>query len=101
MSTGYTPPRKPDKLDADCMWVSVKQVHRSDGFGPGEQTWAGEFIGWASTERAARECAETWFNETDQSDECEITLSLERANGTIVAHRVIVGPRVMAKVVNG
>lgn len=88
---------KPAKLDPDCMWVAVAEIHRSDGHGPDEKAWGTEAMRYRSTESAARECAVDWFEETDQSDTCDVTFSVERADGTIVQHRIVVGPEIVAK----
>lgn len=90
---------KPAKLDHDFLWVAVADVHRSDGAHPDEKTWGTVVIGTSSTEWAAKDAALTWFDETDQSDECELTLSVERADGSIVAHRVRVSVAPTARVV--
>lgn len=79
------------------MRVAVSDLHRSDGFGPNERTWSTLAIGYGSTERAAIECAETWFNETDQSDDCDVTFSVEQAGGTIVQHRVVIETKPRAR----
>lgn len=73
------------------MWAAVAQVHRSDGHGPGERTWACEMRDYPSTERAAMDAACEWWKQTDQSDDCDVTISIERADGTIVEHRIRVG----------
>ena len=90
-------PKKPDKLDPNCMWAAVAQIHRSDGHGPGERTWACEMANYGSTERAAIDAARGWWEETDQSDECEVTISIERADGTVVDHRIVVGMELVAR----
>lgn len=82
------PFKRPEVIEPGSMWVAVADVHTSDGAHPDERAWATEAIGYGSSERAAMECAETWFDETDQSQDCELTLSVERPDGTIVAHRV-------------
>ncbi len=89
---------KPAKLDPDCMWVAVAEIHTSDGHGPNEKTWGEEFMGrGSSTEQAAKLCAVDWFKETDQSQPCDVTFSVERPGGTIVAHRIVVGPEIVAR----
>lgn len=90
---------KPAKLDQDCMWVAVAEIHESDGHGPDERTWGEELLGrGCSTETAARLCAVDWFNQTGQAETCDVTFSVERADGTIVRHRIVVGPEIVAKV---
>jgi len=92
--------KRPAKLDADCCWVAVAQVHRSDGHGPGETTWACEYLMNCSTESIAKDAAVAWFEETDQSEACEVTFSVERGDtGAIVEHRVMVGPEIVARMV--
>lgn len=90
-------PKKPAKLDPGSMWAAVAQIHRSDGHGPGERTWACEMLGYGSTEQAARAAAEAWWYDTDQSDDCDVTISIERADGTIVEHRFVVGMSLVAR----
>lgn len=90
---------RPAKLDPDCVWVAVAEVHKSDGAHTDEKAWGTEGVGYGSTERAAVECALTWFDETDQSDDCELTLSVERYDGTIVSHRVAVSVQPTARIV--
>jgi hypothetical protein len=90
---------KPAKLSHDFLWVAVAEVHKSDGAHPDEKTWGTVVIGTRSTERAATDSAIDWFNETDQSEECELTLSVERADGSIVAHRVRVSVAPTARIV--
>lgn len=89
---------KPERLDDDCVWVAVADVHRSDGAHPDEKIWGQEQIGDCSTERHALDAAVDWFNDTDQSEDCELTMSVERPDGTIAAHRVEVTVRPTARI---
>ena len=93
----YTPPKKPEKLDPESMWATVAQVHRSDGHGPHEKTWAREIFQYRSTEHAAKDAAEVWWLETDQACDCEVTIAIERPDGTIVSHQFKVFMKLVAK----
>jgi hypothetical protein len=79
------------------MWVAVAEIHASDGHGPNERAWAKEMFGYLRTEGAARGAAVLWFSDTDQARACDVTFSVERPGGTIVAHRIVVGPEIVAR----
>ena len=90
---------RPEVIEPGRMWVSVAAVHASDGAHPDERAWATEWDGDWRTAVAALECAEAWFDATDQSQDCELTLSVERSDGVIVAHRVRVDVKPTASLV--
>lgn len=92
---------RPPSIEPGGSWVSVAAVHKSDGAHPDEKTWGIECICNGSTERCALRCAEDWFDDTDQSEDAEITLSMERSDGTIVSHRVRIETAPRARLVEG
>lgn len=84
------------------MWVTVREVHRSDGADRhGELAWASENIGNFTTKYHAVQCAVDWFDDTDQSEECELTMRVERPDGSTVDHRIIVKITPHAHIVDG
>ena len=85
------------KLEPGEMLAAVAYIHQSDGHGPGEKTWQCEMFGYESSEAAAQAAAVSWWNGTDQSSECDVEISIERADGSIVSHRFKVGPRIVAR----
>lgn len=95
----YTPPVRPDVIDPGTFWATVGEIHRSDGHGPGEKQWACEMFMYHNAEVAAREAAETWWQETDQSGDCEISIVLEGHGGSRETFRMRVGVVVTAWVV--
>lgn len=80
--------KRPKKLAKGSMWISVAEIHRSDGEYEEEEQWGVEAIDFDSTEEAAKECAMDWYNDTGQSKECEVSFAVELPDGTIAGHRV-------------
>lgn len=95
----YRPPVKPAKLDDGCVWASVVEIHDSDGCGPYEKTWTCEMMGYQWGADVAREAAKTWWEDTDQSGECELTVLIERWDGVQKRWRMKVTMEVKARVV--
>lgn len=83
-------PRKPAKLEADCAWVSVAKVEHGNGHKDDELAWCVEYV--AATRftfgQLAKEAAECWYRDTDQSSDCTVTLNIEDATGQVVVVRV-------------
>lgn len=90
-------PRGVVELSGDDMYAAIAHIHQSDGHGPGEKTWGCEMLGYGSTEEAARDAAVGWWEDTDQCDDCDVEISIERADGSIVSHRFKVGPEIVAR----
>ncbi len=61
--------------------VSVAKVIDSSGVRQEELAWCTEFIGQWSIEEVARDCALTWYRETDQCSVAKVTLRIERCDG--------------------
>ena len=64
------------------------------------RTWRREVVAWLPNDALAAEAAMAWFEETDQSAECELAIRVEDhvPNAEIV--RVIVGPQVVSRVIS-
>ncbi len=98
MSKKY--PKKPEQLDADCLWVSVAKVIESSGVRDDELAWCCEYvIGHRNTLREiARDAALVWYSETDQSCEAQVVLRFERQDGKRLELEVRLAPVIRATV---
>jgi hypothetical protein len=95
----------------DCTWVKEGKVivmadgrvsrcsFDADGCGPYEKTWTCEMMGYQWGADVAREAAKTWWEDTDQSGECELTVLIERWDGVQKRWRIKVTMEVKARVV--
>lgn len=93
----YVAPVKPDVIEPGTFWATVAEIHQSDGHGPGEKQWACEMFMYHDAEFAAREAGETWWQETDQSQDCELTIALEASGGKRELFRMRVGMVIKAR----
>ena len=91
--------KKPTDMNPGEWWATVAEVHEADGNGPGERTWSCEMLGYGCLESAALDAATTWWEETDQSQRCEVSIRLEDHAGVAKVVRMAVGPEVRARVV--
>lgn len=80
--------------------ITIDKVIRGETQHLSHRTWRREAVAWLPNDELAAEAAIAWFDETDQSAECELAIRVEDhvPNAEIV--RVIVGPQVVSKVIS-
>lgn len=83
-------PKKPEKLDADCAWVSVVEVANGTGEKADERAWCAEFVGTNihPLETIAHDSAQSWYRTTGQIGECVVTFRIEDAEGRVTVAKV-------------
>jgi hypothetical protein len=80
--------------------LTIDKVIRGETQHLSHRTWRREAVAWLPNQDLAAEAAMAWFEETDQSFECELAIRVEDQVPNAEIVRVIVGPQVVAKVVS-
>lgn len=90
-------PTKPETMKPGSWWISVDRLISNAGT-PDAAAWGVEWrlennLCFKDKNAAFR----AWYDETDQSGDCELVLRFERYDGHVIRERATLGPEIVVR----